>query len=379
MNVLGSNDRHRKLSPEQQFYRAVRRGRGLKATDPRDKLFAFCALPGSVEVDYLKSVRQLYCDFERQYLKATGYSLIFLCNSGTGYFDPNPHMLPSWTHDLSRVGTDLPTKFTDIFAADYGLVCDLGQIDSKCFLKAYGSECGAVLSTEATLGNTSRPPRHFIKNYGWSKQPPIPYPTGVSRQNALIRTLALEYDMRHSTRLDVLSLQGQAYLLSALGIMMKSSPQDNPLETLDLLAKQVLTGEVLSAHSNSVIALAWEIFKDNTEPNVWNDEMEADKLIRSAVDDKIFHESLHTMGYRGGRYFHTKEGYLGWGPPGVKPNDSICVLRGCSMPVVLRAHSDDICTWYEHVGGCFVLGYMDGEAAIKIKEGTLHVQEFEIR
>ena len=50
-------------------------------------------------------------------------------------------------------------------------------------------------------------------------------------------------------------------------------------------------------------------------------------------------------------------------PPETRTDDMICVLYGCSVPVVLRLQSP----YFTLVGECFVYGYMDGEVMIDDK------------
>jgi hypothetical protein len=58
----------------------------------------------------------------------------------------------------------------------------------------------------------------------------------------------------------------------------------------------------------------------------------------------------------------------------MKTGDVVSVLHGCHRPVVLRKEEQ----WHLHVGTCFVLGFMDGEAAEQVKEGKLKEEVFEI-
>jgi hypothetical protein len=67
-----------------------------------------------------------------------------------------------------------------------------------------------------------------------------------------------------------------------------------------------------------------------------------------------------------------------------KVDDVICILDGCSVPVVLRPCSRDMGTrtdergsFYQFVGECYVHGMMDGEAK---EPGSGYVEEeFELR
>jgi hypothetical protein len=67
------------------------------------------------------------------------------------------------------------------------------------------------------------------------------------------------------------------------------------------------------------------------------------------------------------RFFHCKESssarpIFGIGPKYMKNKDVICLLYGCSVPVVLRQHSKRDLPYYELIGECFAYEKMDGEA-----------------
>lgn len=69
---------------------------------------------------------------------------------------------------------------------------------------------------------------------------------------------------------------------------------------------------------------------------------------------------------------------FGLGPRGTQIGDIICVLFGCSVPVILRPHSDPSSSQimhYEVVGEAYIYGMMDGEAISK--QETLR-QEFKL-
>jgi hypothetical protein len=68
------------------------------------------------------------------------------------------------------------------------------------------------------------------------------------------------------------------------------------------------------------------------------------------------------------RFFKTKgrpgrSPLLGLAPPNSKPGDHICIIYGCSVPVLLtKAKNSESENLYEVVGECYVHGMMDGEA-----------------
>lgn len=55
-----------------------------------------------------------------------------------------------------------------------------------------------------------------------------------------------------------------------------------------------------------------------------------------------------------------KNGFIGMAPGASQAGDIVCILLGCSVPVVLRKAADE--TKYLFIGECFVDGYMSGEA-----------------
>jgi hypothetical protein len=58
-----------------------------------------------------------------------------------------------------------------------------------------------------------------------------------------------------------------------------------------------------------------------------------------------------------------------------RSGDLIAILKGCSVPVVLRRHED----YYIHIGTCFVPGLMKGEAQLLLNDGRAKVEEIRIR
>lgn len=55
----------------------------------------------------------------------------------------------------------------------------------------------------------------------------------------------------------------------------------------------------------------------------------------------------------------TEQGTMGMVPQRARKGDSVCVLIGCSVPVVLRRQEGGL---YEFVGECYLQNFMDGEA-----------------
>ncbi len=71
--------------------------------------------------------------------------------------------------------------------------------------------------------------------------------------------------------------------------------------------------------------------------------------------------------------FETEMGYIGMGPQDLQDGDYVCVLAGGKVPFALRKVNE----FYRLVDGCFMMGFMDGEAMLKYSK-TLSIGEIEI-
>ena len=69
----------------------------------------------------------------------------------------------------------------------------------------------------------------------------------------------------------------------------------------------------------------------------------------------------------------TKKGYLGLGPKKARKGDLVCILYGCSVPVIIREHGQG----HEFVGESYIYGLMDGAAVNQQSlRDTLEEREF---
>ncbi|KAI3318073.1 hypothetical protein HD806DRAFT_512996 [Xylariaceae sp. AK1471] len=91
----------------------------------------------------------------------------------------------------------------------------------------------------------------------------------------------------------------------------------------------------------------------------------------------LFEGSLDRHFRRLRRSFMVSEtGYLGIVPLETRARDRICVLYGCSVPVILRR--DDDRPFFFFVGECYVHGIMYGEALDDVVAGNLLEREFDL-
>lgn len=72
------------------------------------------------------------------------------------------------------------------------------------------------------------------------------------------------------------------------------------------------------------------------------------------------------------RLMISSKGYIGLVPPKTQEGDLVCVLFGCSVPVILRKQGSH----YIFIGESYVHGIMDGEAIQMMNEGHLVEEDF---
>ena len=88
--------------------------------------------------------------------------------------------------------------------------------------------------------------------------------------------------------------------------------------------------------------------------------------------DKFCH--AFEEGLKRKRLLITDNGFIGSAPQMAEEGDILCVLYGCSVPVILRKRQDE--NFYEFVGECYLHGFMDAEAIALHIKGVLEEQEF---
>ncbi|PMD13389.1 hypothetical protein NA56DRAFT_612283 [Hyaloscypha hepaticicola] len=80
------------------------------------------------------------------------------------------------------------------------------------------------------------------------------------------------------------------------------------------------------------------------------------------------------------KFFVSSNKYIGLAPPAAQVGDFICILYGCSVPVVLRRQEDmNGKGFFQVVGESYVHRIMDGEALATAKASGIFEEDFELR
>jgi hypothetical protein len=134
-------------------------------------------------------------------------------------------------------------------------------------------------------------------------------------------------------------------------------------------------GDVVDAFAKTLFAnqlSSGRFARDNFE-GFWTGRAPNELLGGDAAYWSIMHSALITS-VRCRRIFSTEDGYIGLAPSTALKGDLVCVLLGCSVPVVLREEGDH----YIFIGECYTHGIMDGEAIDGAAANGFGVESFEI-
>ncbi|KAL7622493.1 hypothetical protein AAE478_008000 [Parahypoxylon ruwenzoriense] len=147
------------------------------------------------------------------------------------------------------------------------------------------------------------------------------------------------------------------------------------------IEQNYVTGEILRDAIAKILTGNYlrERFPDNSVPtlNDWISRLYRDDLASRLINGTpqnegavSFQEDYAISVMKNRLYFETREGYIGLGPPGVKPEsgDTVCVLLGCDSPMVLRE---------QHTSGRFTIigeSYVCGLEDVRALLGPLERQ-----
>lgn len=393
-----------------------------QATHPKDYVYGYCGLTGvHDDPDYSEktTVAQVYCsvvnswfsycfESKRSGLREDGSrfsELWFLSNAGIGYYwDPVPG-LPSWAPNFAGVGKAKKKDRNRVVCRRLrGLDADLGVFTDfveNAQLKGLAFRCPAVqIGKIDVVGpridfNTRSLLQLRSAILECISRSPIYRPSGCHTLVPVVQAL------RHNTWKSSGGTTFQ-HILPALCVLWSieeleedngkqalTDPKVNELRIKEFLSKYYLhntdgsdanitnetenyskqlecSREETSAIINSPKADLTQQLCDEFQKIVFN----KDGIIAGA---NLFYQSSFSD-VCGSSFAETENGYIGIFPPRLEKGDIVCILKGCSTPVLLRKVSDH----YEHVGTCFVPGLMDGEAAGLVKTSQENIQLVEI-
>lgn len=385
--------RDSKVAPEQDlaliWHELVLHARILQATDPRDKLYSVLGmLDRKYKPDYSASIEDVFFDFATEYAHAEK-RLSVLREAGHGVFSDTPEFprhrlfVPSWVPNWDALSKEF--TWGQVYHGDCRLLADgnhhlsLQQAgDSQAgpsleggsgctfkivgrTLKACGLLCDSVVAVRR-LGVDHESWFLFCKDFVSNRGAHSQYVSGIPVLQALARMMFLDLDPTSAKAIDHSTPAQDMLRLCILGIILMGSPAPSIIDKFGLASHPSLVEKFLGSGD-----LASHVLDPAKVPKDLVDISALRVHLPKLTSDRL---SL-VMNYVA---FWTLDGFLGWGPPGMADGDVVCVIIGCNVPVVLRSVGDH----YIHIGPCWVLGLMNGEALEKASKGLVEFSDFNI-
>ncbi|RSL96633.1 hypothetical protein CDV31_013406 [Fusarium ambrosium] len=377
----------------------------LRASDPRDKIFSLLGVMDThLTADYSKPVAQVYCEFVSAWIYEV-QNLNFLLEAyRMPYVKGSKEQpgLPSWVPDWGAISSALNEDLNMTYGSPLGhsflqlglrasahLPLDPAHIgQSSRILTATGVVCDQVQEVYPTWidseGDFIIGTSFFdllqrfmdsckLERHGRSRRHIFQILFRTSLQDTALVDNSVRLLHSDGTRLH---MWGICFLLF---LVRCHADRCNPSSLHHGgLAATFLTR--LGIPHGPDFSRFWreEIFGDVKwgEPDVahWQDAEAAFQWAwenHMAELESIRVQSLFSLGSTA--KFLTQRNYMGV-TSSAEVGDKVVVLAGCDAPVLLRPKDGH----YEHIGPCFVLGLMDGEAKDMVDRGEAKIERFEI-
>lgn len=353
------------------------------ATDPKDHIYGLLGVSGiKLEPDYraTKTVGDVYRDYVEAWLKLYDSiplemrspveleRLFFLSWGGVGLFD-NTFSLPSWAPNF-------PEAVRGAYSLMYGSTChadrevfpDQSQIaslnDQSLFLPGVVIEPISRVEQAPSLPSlNSRSFLDFVKDY--ASRHPI-YKTGIPAFQSITRAVQC---ISGTTVDDDLTME--AFQLLKLLVIKGSDPPTIQRDLINLGLPQLDFQRDPSQFNEPFIQTFFPGYEG--QQRNWRGMILPANPDDASPLEATFVQLFATAIYQ--RLFESSTGLLGLCPSKSVPGDLICVAKGSNVPIVLRKQDDH----YAHVGCCFVLGLMHGEAKELVSSGQCSIEMLDVR
>jgi hypothetical protein len=314
-----------------------------EATDPRDKIYALVGLTRAANdpsfvINYKLSTRQVYIDTVDHLLRKTEQLDIILIQT-KGYGCHFSEMdLPTRVPDFGSTGKARPVPFR------YAVLKSAYNASALRKAEAQVDRCRGVLKA-AGIRIASIKAIAPSENAGYADD--------------LVNGIA------------TVELWKQ-YVFTNLGKSSKHSEHFTRLLLCDIIMPEDLSWTTESAFLKSILAL----FEEDHWPELSSD-LSYHQVLETLRPERQMARSwvqvITTNIFKRNLFITSKDG-LGIAQDSVLEGDLICILFGCSIPVILR----EIDGHYILISEACVSGYMYGEGIEDLEQGTLHSELFEI-
>lgn len=364
----------------QSLFNLIRACRHRLASDPRDKVFALIGLMGDkmspyIRPDYTAEVREVFARATLHFI-AQNRSLDPICGWQTV---GRREGLPSWTPDYA-LDQELAPFPMDSMCLDTALFNASGAdqrgeysyLDDTLLLELWFQLLvrGFVVDTIDSISNT---------------------PAEASTSDVLrlwlvficsSRILSGARTEEQVSRLEMLTQAARRYVELAtpshilrFNVLAPRVPRVAWSDLLSESAPQVDESYLVAAFTHCLFS--GHHFGSRLKPSHVEMLCKLDPQLGIEDNVEVIADSLASSlqsGVKGKQIMVTDSGYIGTVRDEVAVGDLVCILYGCSVPVVLRKTQED--GQYVFMGEAYVHGLMDAEALVMQIKGKLKEIDF---
>lgn len=388
------------LSPQDPPLEILKLFFKLKCTDPRDRVYGALGMfgnPPSLDIDYGKSVSQVYLDFTHSMISETQQLDILLY---AGLKSSSGAQRPSWVANLDagKAALNCAAIIPEHYDACAGKTATLKFSEDLQVLSTTGISVDPIVSVHDRTLLGIHAMNFLFSNFEVLYRPDVSKSTleaffrliQKDRNDTLAWRKMPDHDYNeekevsddqekmanHDETFVDCSREFILYMLYEITRGWFLDEIQNPeISRLEQSPGSILHKIIgLKDDHLGLAGFLTELFypDENTRPRISFTSWEQDRSSQS----HYFPSKLKALW--GFSLFRTQGGYLGIGPEVLDKSkgDFVCVLLGCRVPVVLRPCVNT--RGYYLVGDAYVQGLMDGEAVRMCDEGQLSTEIFDI-
>ncbi|RYP64077.1 hypothetical protein DL771_008936 [Monosporascus sp. 5C6A] len=359
-------------------YLVLRIAEVSEATDPRDMVYGLRSLLNlDLEVNYEKSVRQVYLDWHAevtaQSLENGEIKVDLISRAGIGLYEENEHNFPSWLPNLSRLHEKSFVRNVNE-RTDMAAKINLGSPREQHYsedgvLSVHGAICDQVAGIAPPLDDVANDLKNVSELIGdyVSYMKEKDHPTGIRPLQASYYTLHRgidPYTGQPFTR--ELNLQSAAALIframyhhRAEHIMTTGDDWDD----IDLEACEGLV---------TYLDFQPRDCENAADTKRWRSAPGATSQDERDAEMKRLADSMYRL--KSEAVFYTTDGYIGIGPRYAQVGDRLCVIDNCSLPVLLRMEGSAC----RLVGAAYAYGLSETQPRETIQSGGFKLEMFKI-
>jgi Heterokaryon incompatibility protein (HET) len=371
----------------------------LNATDSRDMIYGLLGVSRHrITASYAEPTNVVYVRFATDSISQGSLSMLYCAGSGIAQACRRSCTVPSWVPDWHLAETGYPRYRFLQLSAIYNACVSSPEIGP-----ALAYRVGRTTSSLFVEAVTCQIVRQCFKNsddaggsdvdHAWSptwvqwavNNAGTPYAkNGMPILQALFRTLLLDNTrdyMAPSDNVTRLDDAGALFAELALGFLIFLNMENSPaFKNLD---------RKWNISRPEEFEYATEMLWENSPNTKSNTGCRFEEMFLGSMSLQIpsppvergayflvnqFTVKAYTSTFRQA-VFITDDGHLGVGPEFCRETDIVCAILGMKTLAMMRKHEN----YWEYVGPCFMLGFMDGEVLQGVEDGTLKFETIEIR